>query len=320
VPITELERFAPGWAEQVPDDPGSAPLSLGCSRRSTGSGAPTSPGCAQRGLDETAVTEAYQRLHGIPISAIYAARLPIRDRLRWALSRFAARFDRLSPFWIAYFLAITETLGEGIMSIPLALQVSARYRASAADRPGRHQPHHDGRDDRGDRTQRQRALRNGLLRALRDRAPRTLPVVGALDRPALFSVVTFCVYFLGFGSVLTGATGIPMGFWIPSCSRSTSSSRKETLDDTIASAVVIRLVNLGLAAITVIALINVDPPALAASTSRSSRTGRRSGHRRTRVWRRTHSVLRSHLRRECIEVILTLEPTAVAPAGEPRPS
>jgi hypothetical protein len=263
VPITELERFAPGWAEQVPDDPGvraAVARLLAAKHRLRRADVPGLR--AALGLDETTVIDAYQRLHGTPISAIYAARLPIRDQLRWALARFAARFDRLSPFWIAYFLAITETLGEGIMSIPLAL-------AGLGPLPGVLLLLVLGAVNlitMGAMTE--AIVRNGSMRygtayfgrfvtELLGRFPSSVLSIAL----ALFNVVTFYVYFLGFGSVLTGATGIPMGFWILGLfAINLVVLRKETLDDTIASAVVIGLVNLGLvAAITVIALVNVDP-------------------------------------------------------------
>jgi hypothetical protein len=261
--ITELERFAPQWADQVPDDPGvraAVARLLAAKHRFRPADVPGLR--AALGLDDSTVSEAYQRLHGAPISAIYAAGLPIQHRLRWPLSRLVARFDRLSPFWIAYFLAITETLGEGIMSIPLAL-------AGLGPLPGVLLLLVLGAVNlitMGAMTE--AIVRNGSMRygaayfgrfvnELLGRLPSSTLTVAL----ALFNVLTFYVYFLGFGSVLTGATGIPLGVWILVLfAINVVVLRKETLDDTIASAVVIGLVNLGLvAAITLIALVNVEP-------------------------------------------------------------
>lgn len=266
-PITELERFAPGWADQVPDDPGvraAVARLLAAKHRFRHGDVPALR--TALGLDESAVAEAYQRLHGGPISAIYADSLPLQQRLRWQLSRTAARFDQLSPFWIAYFLAITETLGEGIMSIPLAL-------AGLGPLPGVLLLLIIGGVNlvtMGAMTE--AIVRSGSMRygtayfarfvtELLGRVPSSTLSIAL----ALFNVVTFYVYFLGFGSVLTGATGVPLGVWILVLfAVNVAVLRKETLDDTIASAVVIGLINLGLvAAITVIALVNVDPANLA---------------------------------------------------------
>ena len=266
-PITELERFAPGWADQVPDDPGvraAIARLLAAKHRFRKADIPALR--AALGLEEPSVAEAYQRLHAAPISTIYADSLPLQQRLRWQLSRTAARFDQLSPFWIAYFLAITETLGEGIMSIPLAL-------AGLGPLPGVLLLLIIGGVNlvtMGAMTE--AIVRSGSMRygtayfarfvtELLGRVPSSALSIAL----ALFNVVTFYVYFLGFGSVLTGATGVPLGVWILVLfAVNIAVLRKESLDDTIASAVVIGLINLGLvAAITVIALVNVDPANLA---------------------------------------------------------
>ena len=41
-----------------------------------------------------------------------------------------------------------------------------------------------------------------------------LPSLAMSVALALFNLLTFFVYMLGFASVLTGATGIPLGAWI----------------------------------------------------------------------------------------------------------
>lgn len=265
--IAELERFAPGWAAQVGDDPsvraGIARL-LAAKHHFRRSDVPRLR--AALGLDEAAVGEAYQRLHGAPIESIYRERLPVGQRLRWRVSRVAARFDRLSPFWIAYFLAITETLGEGIMSVPLAL-------AGLGPLPGVVLLLILGAINlitMGALTE--SVIRSGSMRYgtayfgrfvsdLLGRIPSSILSVAL----AAFNVLTCYVYFLGFGSVLTGATGIPLGAWIVVLfAINIVVLRKETLDDTIASAVTIGLANLVLVgAITLIALVNVDPANLA---------------------------------------------------------
>jgi hypothetical protein len=261
--IVELERFAPEWAGQVPEDPSvraAIARLLGAKHRFRRTDVPRLR--AAVGLDEPAVGEAYLRLHGVPIDSIYAIRLPAADRLRWRVARVVGRFDRLPPFWIAYFLALTEALGEGFLSLPLALAglgplpgvllliifgavnlITVGAMAEAVIRNG--------------------SMRYGsaylsrLVSELLGKVPAsTLGVIFAID-----GVIAFWFYFLGFGSVLAGGTGIPTGVWLVVLLLiNIVILRNETLDDTIASAVIIGTTTLVLAlSITVIALLNVDP-------------------------------------------------------------
>jgi hypothetical protein len=261
--IFELERFAAGWADLVPEAP-DVRAAIGRLigqkyrfRRSDVAGLR-----AALGFDDSGVAAAFERLHGKPIDSIYTDRLPMRQRLRWRLSALAGRFDRLPPVWIAYFLALTEALGEGFLSLPLAL-------AGLGPLPGVLLLIGFGVINLitvGAMTE--AVIRNGSMRygtsyisrlvsQLLGRVPAsTLGVIFAVD-----GVIAFWFYFLGFGSVLAGGTGIPMGVWLVVLLLiNVVILRNETLDDTIASAVVIGTTTLILAvAITAIALLNVNP-------------------------------------------------------------
>lgn len=267
VAISDIERFAPEWSSLVPPDAdarAAVARHLGAKYRFRDRDIPRIRRAL--GLDEPPVAAAFQRLHGKPISSIYAEQLPLGVRARWALARITARFDRLPPFWIAYFIALTETLGEGIMAVPLALAglgplpgvilllvlgginlltVAALTETVTRSGSMRYGTAYIGR----------------LVRELLGRVP-SRAMNGTL---ALFNVLTFFVYLLGFASVLNGATGIAMGLWIAALFALTVVVlRKETLDDTIASAAIIGTVNLALVVlITVIAFLNVDPANLA---------------------------------------------------------
>ncbi len=265
--IADLERFSSSWANLVPvgDDLRAAlARSLGSKYRFRRGDVPGIQ--LALGLSSPTIAGAFERLYGAPLESIYASTLPIRDRARWALSRFSARSDRLPPFWIAFFLALTETLGEGILSVPLALAglgplpgvilllvlggvnlITMGAMAETVIRNG--------------------SMRYGaayfarLVTELIGRVPASvLGIVFALD-----GILAFWFYFLGFGSVLAGATGIPMGIWIAALfAINVFMLRNETLDDTIASAIVIGTASLALVvAITAIALVNVVPANLA---------------------------------------------------------
>jgi amino acid permease/predicted transcriptional regulator len=73
------------------------------------------------GLDDPQVRRAYRRLYRQPLQEIFAARVAPTDRLRWAWATMGARLERLSPFWTAYSLTLTETVGATILALPIAL-------------------------------------------------------------------------------------------------------------------------------------------------------------------------------------------------------
>ena len=71
------------------------------------------------GLDTDAVRQAYERLYGTPLATIYAPRVRLPDRLRWAASRLAGRLDALPAFWLAFF--VTLIIGAVNLALPIAV-------------------------------------------------------------------------------------------------------------------------------------------------------------------------------------------------------
>jgi hypothetical protein len=265
--IRDLERFAPDWATLAPasaEGRAAVVRLLADKHRFRRSDVPRIRSAL--GLDDAAVADAYAHQHGLPIDSIYARRISLRDRLRWRLARIAARFDGLPPFWIAYFIALTETLGEGILSVPLALAglgvlpglvlllvlgavnlltMGATVEAVTRNGSMRYGTAYFGR----------------LVSELLGRRP-------AMSLSALllvFNVVTLLVYLLGFASVLTGATGVHASVWVALLfAANLWFLRHETLDDTIASAVIIGVVNvLLIVGIAALAFTAIQPANLA---------------------------------------------------------
>jgi amino acid permease len=261
--IRDIERFADEWASLLPADPstrmGLAHL-LGEKYRFRRTDVPRI--AARLGVDEPDAAQTFERIYQAPISSIYAAQLPVRAQAAWAFARLAARFDRLPVFWIAFFLALTEVLGEGVMSVPLAmagigplpgvivilifgvvnlLTMAAMAESVIRDGSMRYGLSYFGR----------------LVTDLLGRVPSS--VVGVVF--AIDTLLALWFYALGFASVLAGATGVPMGVWIALLIlANVLILRKETLDDTIASAVISGLTILAiLVAIVAIALANVNP-------------------------------------------------------------
>lgn len=73
------------------------------------------------GIDEEPVRNAYLRRHDDDIGSIYRRSLSHGERLRWGWTRMVRRVDRLSPFWTSFGLTLTETVGAGILALPIAV-------------------------------------------------------------------------------------------------------------------------------------------------------------------------------------------------------
>jgi hypothetical protein len=73
------------------------------------------------GLDTDAVGHAYQRQHGRSLDSIYAPSMTAVDRLRWARAGLARRLESLPPFWTVFALTPTETVGAGVLALPITL-------------------------------------------------------------------------------------------------------------------------------------------------------------------------------------------------------
>jgi amino acid permease/predicted transcriptional regulator len=120
--IQDLERYSQGWAPLVaPNAQVRAAVAHRLGKKYRFSYQDT-PGIRRAlALDDPVVRRAYRRLYRQPLEEIFVARVPPADRLRWARAAVGARLERLSPFWTAYSLTLTETVGATILALPIAL-------------------------------------------------------------------------------------------------------------------------------------------------------------------------------------------------------
>jgi len=120
--IQDLERHAGQWAPLVARNPqvrAAVAHRLGTKYRFTQR---DTPGIRRAlALDDPEVSWAYRRLYRQPLDEIFVSRVSPADRLRWARAAVGARLERLSPFWTAYSLTLTETAGATILALPIAL-------------------------------------------------------------------------------------------------------------------------------------------------------------------------------------------------------
>src|SRR5512143_2190508 len=118
--IQDLARHAPEWRMLVPDNAElRAVLArvLGDKYRFTYQSVPQLR--AALGLEDLSVRHAFARQYGKPLDSIYQPRVAWSERLRWSVAAFANRVEALPPFWTAYSLTLTETVGAGVLALPI---------------------------------------------------------------------------------------------------------------------------------------------------------------------------------------------------------
>ena len=261
--IQEIERHAGDWAAQIPSDPrlraATAHL-LGAKYRFSYEAVPGIR--AALGLDQDVVKQAHRRLRGGPLEAIYETRTSPIDRARWVLGAVTRRVESLPPFWTVYSILLTKTVGAGILALPIAVALvgpipavmfmvvlggastlTLAYMGEAIGRSG--------------------VMRSGNAfygRLVADYLGGSGAVI-ATSGLAVFALLVLVVYYVGVSAVLSQATGLTPVVWpvLVGAIGLYLISRK-TLGATVASVLLIGLVNLGLIlAILGLALIHVRP-------------------------------------------------------------
>jgi amino acid permease len=253
--IQDLERYAPEWASLVPDDAG---LRASLARLFGGQYPMPErlvPGIRRAlGLDDEPVRQAFERLHQQPLTSIYAPGLPRSERVRWFRSRSALRLETLPPFWTAFALTLTETVGAGILALPIAMAnigpigglaviivlglVNMLTIAAMAEA----------------------VARNGNVRYGRAYFGRLVYVYGGrrgvcTPPPALvlFTTVVLLAYYVGLSIALADTTRVPPEIWTALLFLvGLVFLRRESLDATVASALVV-----GAMSVTLILLLSL---------------------------------------------------------------
>lgn len=259
--IQNLERHAPEWADLVPEEPGvRAALARLLGQKYTFM-ARDAPALRQAlGLDSEQVRQSFLHSYGAPLETIYAASVGWRERLRWMWAGVTGWLEGLPPFWMVFVLTVTEIVGAGILALPIAL-------AGVGPLPGV-------------------ALLVGLglvnvltIAAMSEAFARTGSVrygqaffgrlVAEYLGPAgsallmlvllLYSLGALIAYYVGVANTLAGASGLPAVAWAGLLFLvGLYFLRRESLSATVASALLIGAINLGLLVIiTLLALPHV---------------------------------------------------------------
>src|SRR6188508_2983427 len=120
--IQDVERYAPEWAYMVPEvaDTQAAILHQLSERyRLYKNRLPRLR--TALAADSPAVAEAFQRQQKRPIETIWEQDIDWRERFRWWRARVSERLETMPPFWMAFSVTLTETVGGGMLAIPIAL-------------------------------------------------------------------------------------------------------------------------------------------------------------------------------------------------------
>lgn len=251
----DLERYADQWAELVPANATVRAMTAHLLGEKYAVPQRMIPGIRTvLALDDAATQQAYQQLYRRPLVTLYAETIPLADRLRWRWARLAGRLENMSPFWSAFALTLTETVGAGILALPIALAqvgplagvilllvlgvVNLLTLVGVTEAITRHGPIRYGY-----------AFFGQLVRA-------TLGRGGTLAFS--LSLLAFCLlisgaYYVGVTTALTDATGLSPMLWalllFLAC---IYFLRRQSLSATIASALVIGFINLTLIMILVV--------------------------------------------------------------------
>lgn len=120
--IQDIERYAPEWASLVaPEENQRAALVKKIAEKYRFRRNDVPALRKALGLDDPLVSQAFSHLFHEPLDSIYATSIPLSEKIRWLLSRLANSLERMPPFWTAYSLTLTETVGGSILALPIAL-------------------------------------------------------------------------------------------------------------------------------------------------------------------------------------------------------
>ena len=245
--IQDLEHFSAQWARLVPKTPpmqAAVAHAFGAKYRFTYEAVPGIRSAL--GLDDRAVQDAFLRQYQAPVVTIYQASAGGGERLRWASTRLARSFDSLPPIWTSFALTLTETVGGGILALPIALAgigplpgvllvivmglinvLTITCAAEAAARSG--------------------TVRYGsgfMGRMVGDylgNLGSTVLTVGV----AVFSALSLLACYIGFAAAMSGVIGLPQSVWVVALFLvSLYFLRRESLNATIASALVVGAVSI----------------------------------------------------------------------------
>jgi amino acid permease len=214
--IRDLERYAPQWQSLVPQNvtlQAALVHLLGQKYRFAQRDIPQIRQALA--LDSQGVQRAFERPFQRPLSTIYSGRVILLEWIGWRWNKLSGWLEHLPPFWTAYALTFTETVGASILALPIALaglgplpgvvillvmgvinMLTIASMAEAVTRNGsiRYQGSYLGR----------------LVRDYLGRPSSILLTTMVVT----ISVLLLFAYYIGFSLTLAGATPVPAEVWV----------------------------------------------------------------------------------------------------------
>jgi amino acid permease len=263
--VQDLERYATEWSSMAPDVPETkAQICFQLSTRYRLVYERTRRLRAALGVDGQAVADAYRRQQGKEIGTAFIPDRATdwRERLRWSRARISERLETMPPFWMAFSLTLTETVGGGMLALPIALAaVGVQFAlvllavfavvnlitiAALVEGITR------------DGTMRYGNGYFGQLVSNRLGSPGRVAIVAAMF---VMDSIGLLVGMVGFGTMLASAVGFSQLLWVALLFvLALVVMRRENLNGTIAAALVIGTAILALAGgMIVLGLLHLDP-------------------------------------------------------------
>lgn len=247
--IQDLERYSLRWTDLIPDNPNllaAIAHLLGQKYIFSYNSIPRLRSVLH--LDEAPIKQAYQRQYQVGLETIYQPSLGLGTRLRWAWTKVAAWLEDLPSFWAAFSLTLTETVGASILALPIALAevgplagvvqliilgivniLTISALVESINRNGH--------------------MRYGTSyfgRLVGDYLGGTGSLIFSIALFAL-SIFALMAFYVGVASTLGVATRIPESFWVLVIFLvGAFFLRRKSLNATIASALLIGIINIGL--------------------------------------------------------------------------
>ena len=119
--IQHLERYAPQWADLIPQNPSlKAALAYAFGQKYHFRADKIPNISAALGLKQEAVKLAYTRQYQTPLATVFTANLSLPAKLQWLMAKIAWCIEDLPPFWLATLITVTLGLPQAFLALPIA--------------------------------------------------------------------------------------------------------------------------------------------------------------------------------------------------------
>lgn len=118
--LQDIDRHAREWRDLVPPDTSLRAALLARIAAKYGLPSQAANVAAALGADDPIVLAEYRRQTNVSLEELRRAPLGGREQVRWLRDAISRRLESLPPFWLAFALTLTETVGVGVLALPIA--------------------------------------------------------------------------------------------------------------------------------------------------------------------------------------------------------